>query len=123
MFYFIYVYKIEFVYRWFNSCRNVVSILQSHTMAQMVKAVRMILGRESFGSLSKKPFKRSVDIEIEDDAPKRKPSLEEIDALEVRINSYFIYFLLAFLTRSALKCGSRSNISEWLLVVIILFQN
>lgn len=123
MFYFIYGYEIEFVYRWFSSCRNVVSILQSHTMAQMVKAVRMILGRESFGSLSKKPFKRSVDIKIEDDAPKRKPSLEEIDALEVRINSYFIYFLLAFITHCALKCGSRSNISEWLLVVIILFQN
>ncbi|KAH7537119.1 hypothetical protein FEM48_Zijuj03G0058000 [Ziziphus jujuba var. spinosa] len=57
-------------------------VMKSNTMAQMVKALRLILGRESFGSLSKRPFKRSVDIEIEDDAPKRKPSLEEIDALE-----------------------------------------
>ncbi|KAF3434042.1 hypothetical protein FNV43_RR25145 [Rhamnella rubrinervis] len=57
-------------------------VMKSNTMAQMVKAVRMILGRESLGSLSKQPFKRSVDIEVEDDAPKRKPSVEEIDALE-----------------------------------------
>lgn len=56
-------------------------------MAQMVKAVRMILGLESFGSISKKPLKNSFDIEIEDDAPKRKPSLEEIDALEVQFVS------------------------------------
>ncbi|KAM7463861.1 hypothetical protein LguiA_031982 [Lonicera macranthoides] len=53
--------------------------LPSNTMAQMVKAVRMILGMDS---VSKRPSKSSVDIEIEDDAPKRKPSLEEIDALE-----------------------------------------
>lgn len=52
-------------------------------MAQMVKAVRMILGMESFGSIPKLPPKSSFDIEIEDDAPKRKPTLEEIDALEV----------------------------------------
>ena len=64
-------------------------------MAQMVKAVRMILGRESFGSLSKQPFKRSVDIEVEDDAPKRKPSVEEIDALEVKVLSHSIYILVA----------------------------
>lgn len=56
-------------------------------MAQMVKAVRMILGIESFGSKPKKPLKSSFDIEIEDDAPKRKPSLEEIDALEVQLFS------------------------------------
>ncbi|KAL5569422.1 hypothetical protein UlMin_025997 [Ulmus minor] len=57
-----------------------VFVLKSNTMAQMVKAVRMILGMESFGS--KKPFTKSIDIEIKDDAPERKPSLEEIDALE-----------------------------------------
>ena len=57
-------------------------------MAQMVKAVRMILGLESFGSLPKHPFKKSFDIEIEEDAPERKPSLEEIDALEVRVLSH-----------------------------------
>lgn len=53
-------------------------------MAQMVKAVRMILGTDSFGTSSKQPLGCSFDIEIEDDAPKRKPSLEEIDALEVK---------------------------------------
>lgn len=53
-------------------------------MAQMVKAVRMILGMDLFTSTQKQSSKTSSDIEIEDDAPKRKPSLEEIDALEVR---------------------------------------
>lgn len=56
--------------------------MQSNTMAQMVKAVRMILGLESFGPMSK-PFSDSLNIEIQDDEPKRQPSLEEIDALEV----------------------------------------
>lgn len=58
-------------------------------MAQMVKAVRMILGMESLGSISKKTLKGSFDVEIEDDAPKRKPTLEEIDALEVQLLSFF----------------------------------
>lgn len=58
-------------------------------MAQMVKAVRMILERESYGSRSKNTNKKSFDIEIEDDAPKRKPTLEEIDALEVRYKPLF----------------------------------
>lgn len=53
-------------------------------MAQMVKALRMILGMDIFGMKSnQQPINNSIDIEIEDDAPKRKPSLEEIDALEV----------------------------------------
>lgn len=53
-------------------------------MAQMVKAVRMILGMDIFGIKSnQQSINNSIDIEIEDDAPKRKPSLEEIDALEV----------------------------------------
>ncbi|CAL9220594.1 unnamed protein product [Arabidopsis halleri] len=44
-------------------------VIKSTTMAQMVKAVRMILGRESFGSAPKNIEKSSVDdIEIEDDA-------------------------------------------------------
>lgn len=44
----------------------------------------MILGRESFGSAPKNIERSSVDdIEIKDDAPERKPSLEELDALEV----------------------------------------
>lgn len=60
-------------------------------MAQMVKAVRMILGLESFGP-AKKPYNDALDIEIEDDEPKRKPSLEEIDALEVQA---FPFLLLA----------------------------
>lgn len=59
-----------------------VFVIKSNTMAQMVKAVRTILGFESFGSTLKRPTKSSLDIEIEDDAPKRKPTLEEIDALE-----------------------------------------
>ncbi|XP_057464128.1 protein SEEDLING PLASTID DEVELOPMENT 1-like isoform X2 [Actinidia eriantha] len=59
-----------------------VFVIKSNTMALMVKAVRMILGMDSIGSTSKRVSKSSVDIKIEDDAPKRKPSLEEIDALE-----------------------------------------
>lgn len=47
----------------------------------------MVLGMESYGRKSKQPPKKYVDIEIEDDAPKRKPSLEEIDALEAN-NSF-----------------------------------
>ena len=50
-------------------------------MAQMVKAIRMIIKIDS-GSITKKP-RKTPDIVIEGDAPKRKPSLEEIDALEV----------------------------------------
>lgn len=53
-------------------------------MAQMVKAVKMILGINSFGSRLNEPSTfADNDIEVEDDAPKRKPTLEEIDALEV----------------------------------------
>lgn len=53
-------------------------------MAQMVKAVRMILGMEAFGPVWTDPLNGlTKDIEIEDDAPERKPSLEELDALEV----------------------------------------
>lgn len=65
-------------------------------MAQMVKAVRMILGMDS---ASKRP-RKSSDIEIEDDAPKRKPSLEEIDALEVPtpFTFSFIFFIFHFFT-------------------------
>ncbi|KAF8403132.1 hypothetical protein HHK36_011229 [Tetracentron sinense] len=60
-----------------------VFVITSNTMAQMVKAIRMILGMESFGSILNQPLKSSsTDIEIEEDAPKGKPSLEEIDALE-----------------------------------------
>lgn len=62
-------------------------------MAQIVKAVRMILEMESVGSLPKQLVNNSFDIEIEDDAPKRKPSLEEIDALEVHFLSHPTYFL------------------------------
>ncbi|KAH6763543.1 P-loop containing nucleoside triphosphate hydrolases superfamily protein [Perilla frutescens var. hirtella] len=59
-----------------------VFVIKSTTMAQMVKAVRMILGMDLFSSTQKQSSRTSSDIEIEDDAPKRKPSLEEIDALE-----------------------------------------
>ncbi|KAL3523506.1 hypothetical protein ACH5RR_016340 [Cinchona calisaya] len=57
-------------------------VIKSNTMAQMVKAVRMMLGMDSFGFKVNQPVKDSLDIEIEDDAPKRKLSVEEIDALE-----------------------------------------
>ncbi|KAK6144738.1 hypothetical protein DH2020_021558 [Rehmannia glutinosa] len=59
-----------------------VFVIKSTTMAQMVKAVRMILGMDSFSSKQKQSSGTFLDIEIEDDTPKRKPSLEEIDALE-----------------------------------------
>ncbi|KAL0382699.1 UNVERIFIED_CONTAM: protein SEEDLING PLASTID DEVELOPMENT 1 [Sesamum calycinum] len=59
-----------------------VFVYKSTTMAQMVKAVRMILGMDSFSSVQKQSNRTSSDIEIEDDEPIRKPSLEEIDALE-----------------------------------------
>ncbi|XP_055830114.1 protein SEEDLING PLASTID DEVELOPMENT 1 [Solanum dulcamara] len=57
-----------------------VFVVKSNTMAQMVKAIRMILGVDSLHS--KQPLKDSFDIEIQEDAPKRRPTLEEIDALE-----------------------------------------
>ncbi|XVE68786.1 hypothetical protein DITRI_Ditri09bG0098200 [Diplodiscus trichospermus] len=57
-------------------------VIKSNTMAQMVKAVRMILERESYGSRSKHHNRNFFNIEIEEDSPKRKPTLEEIDALE-----------------------------------------
>lgn len=53
-------------------------------MAQMVKAVKMILGMNNFGSTQNESTKHMhKDIEVKDDAPMRKPTLEEIDALEV----------------------------------------
>jgi len=58
-------------------------VLQSYTMAKMVKAIRMILGMEYFSSAVKLPPKDELDIEIEDEVPERKPSLEELDPLEV----------------------------------------
>lgn len=64
--------------------------MQSSTMAQMVKAIRMILGMDSIHS--KQPLTNAFDIEIEDDAPKRRPTLEEIDALEVCL-FMFVYLL------------------------------
>lgn len=55
----------------------------------------MILGLESFGRTTNKPLNDCLDIEIEDDEPKRKPSLEEIDALEVHaLYNYLISILL-----------------------------
>lgn len=46
----------------------------------------MILEMDSFTFTRKQSGSTSSDIEVEDDAPKRRPSLEEIDALEVRKN-------------------------------------
>lgn len=73
-------------------------------MARMVKAVRMILGLESFGPNPKKPLDGSPDIEIEDDEPKRKPSLEEIDALEVQTLSAYLISILFLFSKSHLLC-------------------
>lgn len=61
-------------------------------MAQMVKAIRMILQMDSCAFTQKQSCSTSSDIEVEDDAPKRRPSLEEIDALEVC--DVFIDFVL-----------------------------
>ncbi|KAL5198298.1 hypothetical protein ABZP36_001810 [Zizania latifolia] len=58
-------------------------VVKTNTMAQIVKAVRMIVGRDKLNAPTlKQPKVVEGEIEIEDDAPKRKPSLEEIDALE-----------------------------------------
>ncbi|VAH13633.1 unnamed protein product [Triticum turgidum subsp. durum] len=58
-------------------------VVKTNTMAQIVKAVKMIVGRDKLDAPSRKqPKVLEGEIEIEDDAPKRKPSLEEIDALE-----------------------------------------
>ncbi|XP_042377196.1 protein SEEDLING PLASTID DEVELOPMENT 1-like isoform X1 [Zingiber officinale] len=57
-------------------------VIKESTMAQMVKAVKMILGINNFGSRPNETSTFTDDIEVEDDAPKRKPTLEEIDALE-----------------------------------------
>ncbi|KAG6404623.1 hypothetical protein SASPL_136874 [Salvia splendens] len=59
-----------------------VFVIKSTTMAQMVKAIRMILEMDSFTFTRKQSGSTSSDIEVEHDAPKRRPSLEEIDALE-----------------------------------------
>ncbi|CAL9129642.1 unnamed protein product [Musa textilis] len=58
-------------------------VIRENTMAQMVKAVKMILGMNNFGSTQNESTKHMErDIEVKDDAPMRKPTLEEIDALE-----------------------------------------
>ncbi|XP_031488248.1 protein SEEDLING PLASTID DEVELOPMENT 1 [Nymphaea colorata] len=58
-------------------------VIKKNTMAQMVKAIRMILGMDNFGAAQNRPVDPVYgSIEVEDDAPARKPSLEEIDALE-----------------------------------------
>ncbi|URE36952.1 hypothetical protein MUK42_13461 [Musa troglodytarum] len=58
-------------------------VIRENTMAQMVKAVKMILGMNNFGSTQNESTKHmDRDIEVKDDAPMRKPTLEEIDALE-----------------------------------------
>ncbi|MQL80764.1 hypothetical protein Taro_013216 [Colocasia esculenta] len=60
-----------------------VFVIKSNTMAQMVKAARMILGMDAFGPVRMETENsQAKDIEIEDDAPERRPSLEELDALE-----------------------------------------
>ncbi|PKA62562.1 Uncharacterized protein ycf45 [Apostasia shenzhenica] len=57
-----------------------VFVIKENTMAQLVKAVKMVLGRNSSGKALLDQVES--DIEIEDDSPERKPSFEEIDALE-----------------------------------------
>lgn len=76
-----------------HSYQTPLCFFQENTMAQVVKAVRMILGMDSFASALHGPV-NSVerDIKIEDDAPKRKPSLEEMDALEVSTTILLIHY-------------------------------
>ncbi|KAL9271153.1 SEEDLING PLASTID DEVELOPMENT 1-like protein [Drosera capensis] len=59
-----------------------VFVIKSNSMSQMVKAIRMILDLDSYSPKPKLPARDMPEIDIEDDAAKRKPSLEELDALE-----------------------------------------
>ena len=69
-------------------------------MAKMVKAIRMILGMEYFSSAVKLPPKDELDIEIEDEVPERKPSLEELDPLEVSNFLFQYHFLIIVMAAS-----------------------
>ena len=61
-------------------------------MAQKVEAIRMILGMEHFSSAVKHPPKDDLDIESEDDEREMKPSLEDLDSLEV---SNFLFNIIS----------------------------
>lgn len=86
-------------------------------MAQMVKALRMILGMDTFGPKSNQPIKNSFDIEIEDDAPERKPSLEEIDALEV-YNHLSALISASLIIKVIMRCMIIIG-SVWLINVVV----
>eukprot|EP01018_Ginkgo_biloba_P039563 Gb_09872 [translate_table: standard] len=59
-------------------------VIKTNTMAQMVRAMRTILGMETLGTVSCSSFKHfKNDIEIADAATKKRTSREEIDALEI----------------------------------------
>lgn len=58
-------------------------VMKTNMMAEMVRAMRIILGLETLGASSLCSFKKfKNDIEISDGAAKRRTSREEIDALE-----------------------------------------
>lgn len=62
-------------------------------MAQMVKAIRMILGMDNFGAAQSSPVDPVYgSIEVVDDAPARTSTLEEIDALEVSARSFLCIY-------------------------------
>ncbi|GLJ44319.1 hypothetical protein SUGI_0927680 [Cryptomeria japonica] len=61
-------------------------VIKTNTMAKIVRAMHTILGMKTLGTSSPWPFKQfQNDIEISDEAAKRRTSREEIDALEVDI--------------------------------------
>jgi len=73
----------------------------------------MIIVLESFDPSTKKLSNGSLDIEIEDDEPKQKPSLEETGALEVQpIYVYLIsikFLVLNFYISSSVSRKKRSS--------------
>lgn len=58
-------------------------VIKRYTMAQKVKAIHMILGMEHLSSVAKHPPKDDLYIEIQEDEPEGKPSLEDHDDCEV----------------------------------------
>ncbi|CAN6440940.1 unnamed protein product [Victoria cruziana] len=68
-------------------------VIKKNTMAQMVKAIRMILGMDNFGAAQSSPVDPVYgSIEVVDDAPARTSTLEEIDALEVSARSFLCIY-------------------------------
>ncbi|KAF9597930.1 hypothetical protein IFM89_022680 [Coptis chinensis] len=104
--------------RWIRSAAKFhqlpIFVIKSNTMAHMVKAVRMILGMESFGSHSSRSLGHSAtDIEIGDDAPQSKPSLEEIDALERLHDSKGHYLNIHYVCLKMVMLFAQADLLEY----------